>query len=69
MVVMEVLWVGMVVLVVVEVQPMTKVRVVAVIPVVQAIKRMVMAVAEALITMVQTKAIPQVFNREWVKLL
>jgi hypothetical protein len=69
MVVMEVLWVGMVVLVVVEVQPMTKVLVVADIPVVQAIKRMVMAVAGALITMVQTKAIPQVFNREWVKLL
>jgi len=69
MVVMEVLWVGMVVLVVVEVQPMTKVLVVADIPVVQAIKRMVMAVAGALITMVQTKAIQQVFNREWVKLL
>ena len=69
MVVMEVLWVGMAVLVVVEVQPMTKVLVVADIPVVQAIKRMVMAVAGALITMVQTKAIPQVFNREWVKLL
>jgi hypothetical protein len=64
----EVLWVGMVVLVVVEVQPTIKVQAVADIPVVQAIKRMVTVEAGALITMVQTKATPLVFSRVWVKL-